>query len=105
MAQFAQAFPKAAQSNVTVPAFSPLDVFSGGIGVGTGNPLLVGLTASRPVARSLLLNKGYQNTFVTPPSYTPGLLERSGTGLLGSDLTNLAIRSGLLVGTINSAKQ
>ena len=104
-AQFAQAFPKAAQSNVTVPAFSPLDVFSGGVGVGTGNPLLVGLTASRPVARSLLLNKGYQNTLVKPPSYTPGLLERSGTGLLGSDLTNLAIRSGLLVGAINSAKQ
>lgn len=104
-AQFAQAFREAAQSNVTVPAFSPLDVFSGGIGVGTGNPLLVGLTASRPVARSLLLNKGYQNTLVKPPSYTPGLLERSGTGLLGSDLTNLAIRSGLLVGAINSAKQ
>lgn len=104
-AQFAQAFPKAAQSNVTVPAFSPLDVFSGGVGVGTGNPLLVGLTASRPVARSLVLNKGYQGSFVNPPRYSAGLLERSGTGLLGSDLTNLAIRSGLLVGAINSAKQ
>lgn len=103
-AQFAQAFPKATQSNVTVPAFSPLDVFSGGVGVGTGNPLLVGLTASRPVARSLVLNKGYQGSFVNPPSYSAGLLERSGTGLLGSDLTNLALRSGLLVGAINSAK-
>ena len=105
VAQFAQAFPKAAQSNVTVPAFSPLDVFSGGVGVGTGNPLLVGLTASRPVARTLVLNKSYQNALVNPPSYTPGLLERSGTNMLGSDFTNLGIRSGLLVGAINSAQK
>ena len=104
-AQFSQAFPKATQSNVTVPAFSPLDVFSGGVGVGTGNPLLVALTASRPVARSLVLNKVYQNALVNPSSYAPGLLESSGNMLLGSDLTNLGIRSGVLAGSINSAQK
>ena len=72
VAQFSQAFPKATQSNVDVPAFSPLDVFSGGLGAGLGSPTLLAATASRPVARSLVLNQAYQRAMVNPASYEVG---------------------------------
>lgn len=98
VAQFAQAFPKAAQSGVDVPAFSPLDVFSGGLGLGMQNPALVALTAARPVARTMMLTPFYQRAMVNPQPYTRGLLERAAEGLLTASPTRkgATLTSGLL---------
>lgn len=91
VAEFAQAFPKAAQSGVDVPAFSPLDVFSGGIGVGLQSPTLLAATAARPAARSVVLNPAYQSMMVNGPSYQAGLLGRAASGLLTSTPIQKAI--------------
>lgn len=85
VAEFSQAFPKATQSGVDVPAFSPLDVFSGGLGAGLGSPTMIAATASRPVARSLVLNQGYQRAMVNAPSYEVGLLPRAAAKAINSD--------------------
>lgn len=87
VAEFAQAFPKAAQSNVDVPAFSPLDVFSGGLGAGMGSPTLISATASRPIARAAVLSPVYQRAMVTAPSYTPNRLITGADGLLNLEAT------------------
>lgn len=80
-AEFAQAFPKSAQEGVAVPAYSPLDVFSGGVGLGTGNPALAALFAARPVARAAALSGPYQRTLAAP-SYEPGLVPRAAAAVL-----------------------
>lgn len=90
-AEFAQAFPKAAQEGVAVPAFSPLDIFSGGLGVGTGNPLLIALTAARPVARGVALNPTYQRAMVNP---TYGLGAARAAPVLDNEMVRLLSRSG-----------
>lgn len=90
VAQFSQAFPKATQSGVDVPAFSPLDMFSGGLGAGMGSVPLMAATASRPVTRSIILSKPVQNMLLAPAVNGPGLLARSSLGLLGSDATSPA---------------
>lgn len=76
IAEIAQAFPKATQALKEAPkAWSPLDMVTGGAGVGMGSPGLLAMAAGRPVARSLLLSKPYQSLFATPQSYQRGLLE------------------------------
>lgn len=89
VAQFSQAFPKATQSGVDVPAFSPLDVFSGGLGAGLGSPALMAATASRPVARSLALNPAYQRAMVNPAPYQVGALPRLANRALNSETARL----------------
>lgn len=89
VAQFSQAFPKATQSGVDVPAFSPLDVFSGGLGAGLGSPALMAATASRPVARSLVLNPAYQRAMVNPAPYQVGALPRLANRALNSETARL----------------
>lgn len=89
VAQFSQAFPKATQSGVDVPAFSPLDIFSGGLGAGIGSPTLMAATASRPVARSMVLNPAYQRAMVNPAPYQPGRLPVLADQLLNSRAARL----------------
>lgn len=89
VAQFSQAFPKATQSGVDVPAFSPLDVFSGGLGAGLGSPALMAATASRPVARSLVLNPAYQRMMVNPAAYQVGALPKLANRALNSETAGL----------------
>jgi len=89
VAQFSQAFPKATQSGVDVPAFSPLDVFSGGMGVGMGSAPLVVATASRPIARSMVLNPVYQRAMVNPAPYKVGVLPRVANRVLNSEAAGL----------------
>lgn len=105
VAQFSQAFPKATQSGVDVPAFSPLDMFSGGLGVGMGSTPMVVATASRPIARSLALNPAYQRAMVNPAPYQVGALPRLANRALNSETARLLSTpiGGLLA--IDAAKQ
>lgn len=89
VAQFSQAFQKATQSGVDVPAFSPLDMFSGGLGAGMGSTPLVVATASRPAARSLVLNPAYQRAMVNPAPYQVGSLPRLANRALNSETARL----------------
>jgi len=89
VAKFSQAFPKATQSGVDVPAFSPLDVFSGGLGAGLGSPALMAATAARPVARSLALNPAYQRAMVNPAPYQVGRLPVLANRALNSETVRL----------------
>lgn len=84
VARFAQAFPKAAQSGVDVPAYSVLDAAAGAGAVGTGNIPLAALPLLRPAARAAVLNPAYQRAFVNPPSYNQGLLTNSAQRLVES---------------------
>lgn len=84
VAKFAQAFPKAAQSGVDVPAYSVLDAAAGAGAVGTGNVPLAALPLLRPAARAAVLNPAYQRAMVKPPSYTKGLLTSAAQRLVES---------------------
>lgn len=96
-AEFAQAFPKSAQQGVAVPAFSPLDMFAGGAGLGSGNPALAALFAARPVARSVLLNQGYQRAMINP-TYETSALTRSAPAVLDTELARALARIGGVTG-------
>jgi hypothetical protein len=64
-AEFAQSFPKSAQEiNATNP-YSVVDAFVGLGGV-VSNPAITAGVATRPVARSIILNPNYQRAFVKP---------------------------------------
>ncbi len=84
VAKFAQAFPKAAQSGVDVPAYSVLDAAAGAGAVGTGNITLAALPLLRPAARAAVLNPTYQRAFVNAPSYNQGLLTNAAQRLVES---------------------
>lgn len=84
VARFAQAFPKAAQSGVDVPAYSVLDAAAGAGAVGTGNVPLAALPLLRPVARSAVLSPAYQRAMVNAPSYQQGLLTNAARKLVES---------------------
>lgn len=84
VAKFAQAFPKAAQSGIDVPAYSVLDAAAGAGAVGTGNVPLAALPLLRPAARSAVLNPAYQRAFVNPPSYQQGALTSTAQRLVES---------------------
>jgi hypothetical protein len=93
-AEFAQTFPKAAQSGVDVPAYSVLDAAAGSFAIGSGNPLLAALPAVRPLARSSVLNPTYQRLMVNPPSYGPGRLTNAITNALQGGATQNLLRVG-----------
>lgn len=84
VARFAQAFPKAAQSGVDVPAYSVLDAAAGAGAVGTGNVPLAALPLLRPAARAAVLNPAYQRAMVNPPTYQQGLLTNGAQRLVES---------------------
>ena len=70
VAQFAQAFPKAAQNVDAIgsqPAISPLDTATAAIGAAaSGRAEVLGAVVGRPVVRSAILSKPYQRAAVIP---------------------------------------
>lgn len=82
-AQFAEAFPKATQEiTSSMPMISPLDVYAyGATSIASGNPAIMAGIGARPMARSALLSKFYQNRNLAP-NYGPKLYE-SLLGLAG----------------------
>lgn len=79
-AEFAKAFPKAAQNPETIgsqPGLSPLDymasgVMGGGAALATGNPLALGAAAiplARPGVRNVILSDWYQNKMAPKAPY------------------------------------
>lgn len=78
VAEFAQAFPKAAQALKEAPkAVSPLDMAVAGTGaISTGNPLTLAMLGARPAARSLLLSSPVQKSAMNP-GYSQSLLSKA----------------------------
>lgn len=71
IAQFSQAFPKAAQTveNMgSLPQLSPLDYFAGVIGAASTGGAGAGAVLARPALRSLALSPMVQNRLVPTPS-------------------------------------
>ena len=70
VAQFAKAFPKAAQNVDTIgsqTAISPLDTAAAGIGAAaSGRPEILGAMVGRPAVRSAILSGPYQRAAVVP---------------------------------------
>lgn len=101
-AQFATAFPKAAQALKEAPKqLSPLDFAVGASGaLGTGNPLALAGLLARPMARNALLSKPVQSAALKPgfnvpmsARMLPGLLDN---GLFRIGAAPVAISGGLL---------
>lgn len=92
VAQFAQAFPKAADEvTSSMPGLSPLDYIGAGLLSGSiGTPVGMLAAGARPLARSLLLSKPYQ-AINGAPSYSKPITE-----LLGSNPSRAALQAGLL---------
>jgi len=92
-AQFAQAFPKAAEEiTSSMPGVSPLDYATAGIGAAaSGNPGLLASIMGRPVVRGTILSQPYQRMMVNPPTYGPNMLEQS-ANLLDSKAVNALLR-------------
>lgn len=87
VAQFAQAFPKAADEvSSSMPGISPLDYFgAGSLSAVTGNPLSMLALGARPIARSTILSSPFQRS-MGAPSYSTGAAMRglaSGPGQAG----------------------
>lgn len=97
VAQFGQAYPKAAEEiQSSIPGSSPLDWAMGaGASVGTGNIAGMGMLAARPGARSLVLSSPYQK-LMTTPSYE---------SMLAKALQNRITQQGLRIGTIAGLPQ
>lgn len=90
VAEFARAFPKAAQALKEAPkAVSPLD-FAVGLTstAGTGNPLALTLLGARPAARSLLLSGPVQRSALNP-GYSPSVTSRVLPSLLDTEAFKL----------------
>jgi hypothetical protein len=72
IAEFADQFPKAAQTLEgmgSLPQASPLDwTAATGLSLATSNPLMMATVAARPVARSAVLSPLVQNRLTTPAS-------------------------------------
>lgn len=99
VAQFGQAFPKAAQALKEAPkATSPLDWAVGAMsGTATGNPLMLAGIAARPAVRSMLLSQPVQRAALNP-GYAPSLASRTLPGLLDNEAFRLLAAPGLISG-------
>jgi hypothetical protein len=97
-AQFAQAYPKAAQEiSSSMPGVSPLDYgFSAGTAMATGNPLALSAVAARPMIRSGILSGPYQK-YMTTPDYQTGRISNALAELTNDSKTANALR--LLAGS------
>lgn len=73
VAQFANAYPTAAKEiTSSMPGLSPLDYATGGLAAAaTQNPALWAATMSRPLVRSTILSRPYQNLMTTPGNGQP----------------------------------
>jgi hypothetical protein len=104
VAEFAQAFPKAAQALKEAPkAVSPLD-FAVGLTstAGTGSPLALGLLGARPAARSLLLSQPMQKAAMKP-GYSPSMSSRVLPSLLDTEAFRLMAMPSMVSGGLLGA--
>lgn len=104
VAEFARAFPKAAQALKEAPkAVSPLD-FAVGLTstAGTGSPLALGLLGARPAARSLLLSQPMQKAAMKP-GYSPSMTSRVLPSLLDTEAFRLMAMPGMVSGGLLGA--
>lgn len=104
VAEFARAFPKAAQALKEAPkAVSPLD-FAVGLTstAGTGNPLALGLLGARPAARSLLLSQPMQKAALKP-GYSPSMTSRVLPSLLDTEAFRLMAMPSMVSGGLLGA--
>lgn len=81
IAQFAQAFPKAADEMTASPGVSALDAMVGVGGV-TLDPRLLAMPISRQIARAGVLSPAYQRAMVSP-SYSPRSMDLLAMGQAG----------------------
>ncbi len=72
-ARFGSAFPRAAQEvTSSMPGISPLDVAASSmVSASAGNPGFLAMLSGRPLVRSMLLSKWYQNSMRPQAPYTP----------------------------------
>lgn len=103
-AQFATAFPKAAQSLKEAPkSLSPLDFAVGASGaVGTGNPMMLAGLVARPAARSALLSSPAQRAALKP-GFRPSMASRALPGLLDNELIRLGAAPSSIAGGLLGA--
>lgn len=86
VATFAGAYPTAAKEvTSSMPGLSPLDYATGGLAAAaTQNPALLAATISRPLVRSTILSRPYQNMMLTPGRpVSPSLMLPGLAGLQG----------------------
>lgn len=107
VAEFATAFPKAAQSLKEAPkAVSPLDfAFAGGSAVSTGNPLALLALGARPAVRNALLSGPMQRAALNP-GFSPSVASRLAPAALDNQLFRLlAAPSGVAGGLALQGQQ
>lgn len=92
--QFANAYPRAAQENLSsMPGISPLDYGAAGIAsAAVGNPSPMAAVTGRPLMRSLILSKPYQDRMTTP-SYEPSLLTKIAPGVFDNSKVQALLRN------------
>lgn len=90
VAEFATAFPKAAQALKEAPkAVSPLDTWAAiATSVGTGNPLYLAMLGARPAARNMLLSTMAQKAALNP-GFRPSAMSQLAPELIDNQLFRL----------------
>lgn len=93
-ATFANAFPKSMQENLTsMPGVSPLDyAVAGATSVAAGSPGPMAAVGARPLARSVILSKLYQNAMASP-NYEPSFMTRMTPAVLGNPRVQALLRN------------
>lgn len=100
VAQFAQAFPKAADEvSSSMPGISPLDFYgAGGLSAMTGNPLSMLAIGARPAARATILSQPFQRGMGSPSYATSatfrGLASGPGQSALRAGGIGMGLPSG-----------
>lgn len=89
-AEFATAFPKAAQALKEAPkSVSPLDFAVAGAGtLTTGNPLALAMLGARPAARNMLLSSMVQNAALKP-GFKPSAMSQLAPAVIDNQLFKL----------------
>lgn len=95
--KMAEAFPKAVQNvNSSMPGLSPLDYAGGALGaMATGNPAGMLAPLARPIVRSAILSKPYQNLLAQTPSYEVGLLSKTAPKVMNDEWTKMLERAAM----------
>lgn len=92
IADFAAAFPKAAREmGESVLPSSPLDLYAASAAAAVGHPGLLGTIAGRPVVRSAILSRPYQNAMGVP-NRAPNKLAQLAIPAMENRVTQNALR-------------
>lgn len=105
VAEFATAFPKAAQSLKEAPkAVSPLDwAVSMATTAGTGNPLALMTVGARPAARNMLLSSMYQKAAMNP-GFKPSAMSQLAPELIDNQLFRLLAAPASTAGALSQGQ-